>query len=78
MVGSSVKPVEQFTFLATMAAATGAWLAIQSSISPLNWIALGFILFGIAIGFEIESVRETFRDYRRNKLIKKLTSIPKA
>lgn len=53
--------------------AVAGWLSMKSSLSLLNWVAIGFVLLAITLVYEAVHVQGTIRNYKRNKLIRKLT-----
>jgi hypothetical protein len=65
--------VQSLGFLVGLVMAVKTWIESASSLSLLNYIFVGFVLLLIAIAFEIVHVQGMIHEYRRNRLIRRLT-----
>ncbi len=64
----------EITGLVTLLMAVAGWLSMKPSLSLFNWVFIGFILLAIALVSLVVSIQGTVNSYRRNRLIRKLTS----
>jgi hypothetical protein len=65
---------KEITLLIALAMGYANWLALRPSLSFFNWEAVGWILFGLTFAYLGKGSQETTRQFRRNRLFRKLTS----